>query len=182
MDSGSFVPGVSTDGSSWDGVWQNAYEQYYIFWIRQARRVSPSYEAAEDVLHSVLAQILQDRERTFSSPIHLRNYVAKAVLNRSIDVRKRSSGYEKFHEESGHFLVHDAFELRHDVPTMRTMLVRALAALPPHLYAVLKCRYFAGFTFKQAREFLQVPVSTLKSREDAALRRIRKYLERNGCA
>jgi DNA-directed RNA polymerase specialized sigma24 family protein len=41
-------------------------------------------------------------------------------------------------------------------------------------------RFFSGFTLAQVGEFLNMPISTVKSREDAILRKMRKKLHRSG--
>lgn len=55
-----------------------------------------------------------------------------------------------------------------------TALRAVIRDLSQQDYEIIKLRFFVGLTFVEISRMLSVPVSTLKSREDAAIRRIRK--------
>ena len=92
----------------------------------------------------------------------------------------RSIPYEVYDDEAWHAAVHDSVRMRADAVELRKLLVCALVGLPAHLYEIVKYRFFAGFTFRQMGEVLGLPVSTMKSREDAAIKRVRSFLLKNG--
>ena len=62
----------------------------------------------------------------------------------------------------------------------REALLSVLQGLSEQDYQIVKLRFFSGFTFIEISEMLGAPVSTLKSREDAALRRIRRLFADRG--
>jgi len=45
-------------------------------------------------------------------------------------------------------------------------------------FEIIKLRFYSGLTFSEISELLGRPISTLKSREDSALRKIRKELRK----
>ncbi len=60
----------------------------------------------------------------------------------------------------------------------RAALRAVINGLSRQDYEIIKLRFFSGLTFIEISRMLQKPVSTLKSREDAALRRIRKDMQK----
>jgi RNA polymerase sigma factor (sigma-70 family) len=67
-----------------------------------------------------------------------------------------------------------------DERKLRESLCLAMGSLTRKDFNILKMRFFSGFTLAQVGEFLDMPISTVKSREDAILRKIRKKLHRSG--
>ena len=134
------------------------------------------------MLHAVLTAILSDPARTFETLEHIRNYVARAVLNRAIEFKKyRARNGGRFFEE----INEDTLAVEEPIPwteseELRTVLRKAIAQLPAAQFEIIKLRFFSGLTFREISELVGVPLSTLKSREEGAIRRIRKILRLNG--
>ncbi len=168
------------DPHDWSGMWQHAYQRYYRFWIAQARSTQVSVAEAEDILHAVLACVMEDSGRMFESMDHIRNYVARAVINRAIERRKHDARMEEWDDDSEHFGVMDEEFRRQERDELRLALREGMKDLTPALSQVVKLRFFSGLTFKEMTTLLGISKSTLKSREDAALKRIRKSLRKNG--
>jgi RNA polymerase sigma-70 factor (ECF subfamily) len=163
-----------------DAAWVLAYRKYIRFWINLARTASLSEDDAKDVVHGVIASILAGKSKRFESMEHVRNYVAKAVLNRSIQAKARNDRRITWDE---------TMEVRFptgwggdetEQRSQREAFMEAMKRLSENDFEIIKLRFFSGLTFAQISKILGVPISTLKSREDAALRRLRKLLRKKG--
>jgi RNA polymerase sigma factor (sigma-70 family) len=160
-------------------VWKNAYRKYQRFWLNLAKNQRVSEEEAKDILHTILCTILADDERQFTSEEHIRNYVARAILNRAIIARK----------EAGRKLPWtDALERLHPVAddadaeanSLRQAIREGLQGLTGTAFQVIKLRFYAGLTFSEVSQLLNLPMSTVKSREEAAIKKIRASLRKKG--
>ena len=161
-------------------VWQSAYNRYSRFWLNLARSTHVSEDEAKDLLHAVLATILSDPQRKFESLEHIRNYVARAVINRAIEHKKISSRNTEWNETSEIETLVSQEVSGPELKELREILRAGVRHLPFVHFQIIKLRFFAGFTFQEISNMLGLPISTLKSREEAALKRIRKALRRNG--
>jgi RNA polymerase sigma factor (sigma-70 family) len=54
-----------------------------------------------------------------------------------------------------------------------------LRRLPKRDFEILKLRFYCGLRFVEISTMLGIPISTLKSREDAAIRRLRSWFRKN---
>jgi RNA polymerase sigma factor (sigma-70 family) len=157
-----------------------AYERYHAFWINLARSARISTQDAEDILHGVMGSILTRRDVHFESLIHVRNYVARSVLNRAGQAHQRSQRVCEFDESVGTDTPGPLDVAGMERKEERDALVSVLQSLSQQDYQIVKLRFFSGLTFIEISEMLGAPVSTLKSREDAALKRIRKHFAERG--
>ncbi len=161
-------------------MWISAYRKYIRFWLTLARSTMVSDEEAEDIVHGVITGILCTKPEAFESLEHIRNYVAKSILNRAIQVKRRSDKHVPWSEilEQEISAVQDGSE---DYQSCDPQGLReVIGALSQKDFEIIKYRFFAGMTFAEIGELLDRPISTLKSREDAALRRIRIRLRKKG--
>jgi DNA-directed RNA polymerase specialized sigma24 family protein len=55
-------------------------------------------EEAEDIVHGVITGIITRRPEAFESLEHIRNYVAKSILNRAIQVKRRADKHVPWSE------------------------------------------------------------------------------------
>jgi RNA polymerase sigma factor (sigma-70 family) len=151
-----------------------AYCRYKTFWINLARTSLLSAEDGEDLVHGILGSILGREDLSFESLDHVRNYVARAVLNRAIQIKQRGGRMSEFDEET--VVDNTAFTQQAILEQQEeSMALRAVIRdLSQQDYEIIKLRFFVGLTFVEISRMLSVPVSTLKSREDAAIRRIRR--------
>ncbi len=160
--------------------WIDAYRKYLGFWISLARSSSLSAEDAKDIVHAVIESALsQDRGR-FESLEHIRNYVARGVVNRVILFHQRGFRTTEFTERIDIQMAERVAEPNYDEQLVRSVLREALRALPKKDMEILKLRHFAGYTFQQIGELLHLPVSTLKSREDSAIKKLRIWFRKRG--
>jgi RNA polymerase sigma-70 factor, ECF subfamily len=157
--------------------WTEAYARYVRLWTRLARTTMITKEEAEDIVHGVVTSLLAKGDKQFESLEHIRNYVARSVVNRSIQFRQRGMRLVDITESAELMMVKEGRSGVVPEITNRA-LIDAIKKLPKNHSQIIKLRFFAGFTFKEIGEFLDLPISTLKSRELAALRNIRKTLKR----
>jgi RNA polymerase sigma factor (sigma-70 family) len=165
--------------------WEKAYRRYCRFWISLARGNGLSEAQARDAVHAVLLVLLGDPSREFESQEHIRNYVARAVINRAAVERQRPDRAASSAE-----LFDSAMCIRSDSAMLADRrllesegddaLRAALLSLPRKGFEIIKLRFYCGFTFLEMSQMLHMPISTLKSREDAALRKIRRVLRQRG--
>lgn len=156
-------------------LWSEAYARYLRLWINLARTTMITREEAEDIVHGVVSSLLMRSDKQFESIEHIRNYVARSVLNRGIQLRQRGARLVDITETTEIMMFREARSNASSELPDRTLL-NIIKTLPENDFVIIKLRFFAGFTFKEIRELLDLPISTLKSRELAALRRIRKAL------
>jgi RNA polymerase sigma factor (sigma-70 family) len=157
-----------------------AYQRYRSFWINLGRTAKLPTEDAEDILHAIMGSLLGRRDVNFESIAHVRNYVARAMLNRAGQAYQRGQRVCEFDESASGMP-----ELPIDMGGLeqkeeRETLKHILQSLSEQDYQIVKLRFFSGLTFIEISQILGAPVSTLKSREDAALKRIRRSFAERG--
>ena len=169
----STVPEVSE-------LWKTAYRRYYHFWLNLARTTRITEDEAKDVVHTVVLACIRPPAREFESLEHLRNYVAKGVVNRSIHQKKRNDRHHSWDDSVEEALASDVTIPDEATDAVRFLMRQGLARLPRRDVEILKHRFYSGLKFVQISELTGMPISTLKSREDSAIRRLRKWFRKNG--
>lgn len=160
--------------------WEEAYKKYCRFWLALARSATIPDEEAEDIVHGVIASALSQPSKEFQSLEHIRNYVSRGVINRVIQYRQRADRQVRLAEIHEIAAAVKTDEGMHDLDRRREVLRRAILSLPDKNFEVLKYRYYSGLTFKEIGQLLHISISTLKSREDAAIRKIRRLFRKSG--
>ena len=161
-------------------MWSAAYRKYFGLWTNLAKTSGLSEDESKDVVQSIIAGILCEPRREFESMDHVRNYVAKSVFNRVKVVRARNSRKTAWQEDTEIRFAILPDEYAGDAGKLRESLCIAVGSLTRKDFNILKMRFFSGFTLAQVGEFLDMPISTVKSREDSILRKIRRKLRRSG--
>ena len=161
-------------------MWTTAYRKYFGLWTNLARSSGLSEDESKDVVQSIIAGILCEPKKEFESIDHVRNYVAKSVFNRVKVVKARNGRKTPWQEDTEIRFAIPPDDSSGDEAKLRESLCRAVCGLSRKDFHILKMRFFSGFTLAQVGEFLEMPISTVKSREDAILRKIRKKLHRSG--
>ena len=161
-------------------MWAVAYRKYFGLWTNLAKTSGLSEDESKDVVQSIITGILCEPKREFESIDHVRNYVAKSVFNRVKVVRARNGKKSAWHEDTEIRFAIAPDEYSGDEVKLRKSLCAAVRSLSRKDFNILKMRFFSGFTLAQVGELLDMPISTVKSREDAILRKIRKKLQRGG--
>jgi RNA polymerase sigma factor (sigma-70 family) len=160
--------------------WVQAYRKYLRFWTNLARSAYLGEDEAKDLVQTVVAATLAQPNRTFESLEHIRNYVARGVLNRATQVRQRSDRYTRMTEQIEIDLATIPEEPDRDEAMVRAVLLEAIRQLARKDSEILKLRFYSGLTFQEISQMLNMPVSTLKSREEAALKKVRAWFRKKG--
>jgi RNA polymerase sigma-70 factor (ECF subfamily) len=140
--------------------------------------LSLSEDDAQDVVHAVIASALTLDRGRFESDEHIRNYVARGVLNRSFQLHQRGGRCTEFTERVDSMYAGRVEEPNNDEQLLRSVLGMGLRALPKKDFEILKLRYYGGFTFQEISALLHLPVSTLKSREDSATKKLQRWFRK----
>jgi RNA polymerase sigma factor (sigma-70 family) len=161
-----------------DALWGIAYKRYYRLWMNLARSSRLSEDDAKDVVHTVLTGILTDGTHEFESFEHLRNYVCRAVLNRVIlyhQQQVRKTPLPDLPDPSAYDPLNSTTLSAFSGGKVIEELIRSLKK--KH-FEIIKYRFYSGLTFSEISLLMGKPISTLKSREEAAMRAIRKELRK----
>ncbi len=161
-------------------MWTVAYRKYFGLWTNLAKTSGLTDDESKDVVQSIITGILCEPKREFESLDHVRNYVAKSVFNRVKVVRARNGKKTPWHEDTEIRFAILPEEYSGDEVKLRESLCAVVSGLSRKDFNILKMRFFSGFTLAQVGEFLDMPISTVKSREDAILRKMRKKLRHRG--
>ena len=161
-------------------MWNAAYRKYFGLWTNLARSSGLSEDESKDVVQSIIAGILCEPKKAFESVDHVRNYVAKSVFNRVKVVKARNGKKTGWMEDTEIRFAVLPDDHCGDDQKLRNSLCNAVRRLTRKDFNILKMRFFSGFTLAQVGEIMGMPISTVKSREDAILRKIRNNLHRSG--
>lgn len=162
------------------GIWALAYQKYFRMWLNLAKSARISEDEAFDIVHSIIATAFGDTSKEFHSLEHIRNYVSRAVLNRAIQASQNNDRWEGWSEnvEQAFLIAEDCTEL--DDTLFAQALKEAVGRLPRVDFEIIKLRFYSGLSFQEISDLLHMSISTLKSREDAAVKRIGKWLRKKG--
>lgn len=136
---------------------------------------------AEDVCHDVFVTVFR---QDWKSVEQLRAWIMRITMNHCLNlIKKKKRQREKqnqiqcLHEQTLNF-----------VKSVDTIVVERAATeeweeflkqLPDKLLAVITLRYIGELSVKEIAETLNIPVGTVKSRNNKALKILRKKLENN---
>jgi RNA polymerase sigma factor (sigma-70 family) len=176
------LPNVETPFPQLQGsaLWDTAFTKYYRLWLNLARSAEVSDDEAKDIVHGVLAGILSNPSCQFASLEHARNYVAKGVLNRVKGLKIRNFRRVRIAEVPEARYAVDPDDSSTEDQQRRCALRKAVGALNRRDFTILKLRFYSGFTLAQASEIMDIPLSTIASREGVILGRIRARLLKGG--
>jgi RNA polymerase sigma factor (sigma-70 family) len=170
------IPNLSISSLSW----ADAYQKYFRFWINLACTSGITREDAKDIVHSVVSSAMMNATCDFQSLEHIRNYVAKGVVNRAIQAKQRADRHSPITEATEVKFAVAADETSLDIHRQRALLKEGIRMLPYRDFEILKLRFYSGLTFGEISALLNLPVSTLKSREEAALKKLRRLFRKSG--
>lgn len=170
-------------------AWGSLFARYRSLALRLAQGIVPRADLAEDVVQDA-ARALVERAAAgqvrFESEEHARNYFLRAVHNRALDVLRAAEGGRtqplegaQGGEPSGRDPLLAAEE--REARSFQTERVRrALDSLRPAERELVLQRYLEGLAFREIAARTGESISTLHSRVEAALERIRRTLGKEG--
>jgi len=162
-------------------------QSHYPALIRFIRRKWRGEDSAEDLLNDVVERIFRRPELKIPMDVFTA-YLYRAVSNRIIDLlRKKPKPRESLDKrlgESGLTLTDLIEDFRFDpehqlfVKELKEQLKRALVDLKEEERAVVVETEIHGIPFRQLAEQWDIPVGTLLSRKQRALKKMKKFIEK----
>lgn len=161
------------------------FERYKTFVYRTAYLMTGRASDAEDVLQKVFAQVFRALDSYNPERGSFGAWVHRVTVNQCLSLRRRRCRH--FHEFST--LASSPSEPRPgvgdcDESAAETGSVadqdgvrHALEQISPKLRAVVILRYYWEFSYAEIANMLDVPLGTVKSRLNLAMRQLRKELE-----
>lgn len=136
---------------------------------------------AEDICHDVFVTVFR---QDWQSVEHLRAWIMRIAMNHCLNLLKKNQTQQKKQHQIK-LLQEQTLAMVKPVDTV--VLEKAateqweelLKQLPDKLMAVITLRYIGELSVKEIAETLNIPVGTVKSRTNKALKLMRKKLERN---
>ena len=134
---------------------------------------------AEDICHDVFVTVFR---QDWQSVEHLRAWIMRITMNHCLNLLKKNKTQQK-RQNQIESLQKQAISMVKSVDTI--VLEKAvmeeweelLKQLPDKLLAVITLRYIGELSVKEIAETLNIPVGTVKSRTNKALKLMRKKLE-----
>lgn len=173
-------------GGPGDGeAWGSLFARYGQLALRLARGIVPHGDQAEDVVQEAARAVLERSASgavRFETAEHARNYFLRAVHSRALDA-VRTTGRERVTTSEGaedrepaSSEVPPAFE-EHEARSHRTeRLWRALENLRPAEREAVRMRYLEGLAYREIADRTGASISTLHTRVEAGLEKLRKRL------
>jgi RNA polymerase sigma-70 factor (ECF subfamily) len=129
-----------------------------------------------DLLQELFVKLARDPE-LLAVVQDERAFLIRLAHNAAIDLMRRRGTRDKTREQFAAEAVSPfAPDTNPDEQTFRAALAGALAELPPEQHAVVHLKLWAGLTFEQIAEALDVPPNTAASRDRYGLDKLRARL------
>ena len=170
------------------------FSRYRAVSLRFLRGWIPRHDVAEDVFQESARALLERLERgavAFQSPAHIRNYFFRIMKNLAVNVL-RDAGARRARRLDTALGVADGTQdplekaLRNERSLAQAGRVRAVGeaieALEPAEREALGLRYREALHYREMAERTGAAVSTLQSRVESALEKIRKSIGKKGTA
>jgi RNA polymerase sigma factor (sigma-70 family) len=149
-----------------------------------AFRVTGQQVLAQDVVHDAFMALWRAPEAYDPARGAFRTFFLSLVHHRAVDTVRREERLRRRQDRAANLeplAVEDTAEGvidTADIQVRRREVRAALETLPPEQRQVLELAYFAGMTQVQIADRIQVPIGTVKTRTLAAMRKLRRVLER----
>ncbi len=157
------------------------YDQFGSFVYGLAARVLGDRSAAEDVTQEVFVTLWERPELFDAERGRLRTLLGTLAHRRAVDHVRREEARRRRHQREDGFArsVPDVDEMA--MALVNAERVRAAVdALPREQRDAIQLAYFAGKTYREVAEILDIPEGTAKSRMRLGLARIAQALEAHG--
>jgi RNA polymerase sigma-70 factor (ECF subfamily) len=164
---------IALVGQSDRAAFRELYDRHSPSLLAALRRLCPGTDS-EDLLQEVFLAVWRRSSLYRPERGEPSTWLFAILRNKVIDHRRRLAArprYEVLDVERSQAPAPPA-----DPGDRRLVLEQALVTLRPDERRALEMTYFAGLTYEEAAETLEVPLGTLKSRISAGLRRLRDEL------
>lgn len=142
---------------------------------RIACRITGDHAAAEDARQAVFLRLLE-RPRSIRHADRLGRWLRRSVVNEAINiVRKKRRMHPGGYRLERAVDSADPLQAREQSEQLR----EAMEKLDPGDRALLSLRFDEGLTMREISTVVRRPISTVKTRVDRAVGRLRSHLKRN---
>jgi RNA polymerase sigma-70 factor (ECF subfamily) len=166
------------------GAFDDLYRRYSASAYGLAYRITGQQVLAQDVVHDAFMALWRAPEAFDPARGAFRTFFLSLVHHRAVDTVRREERIRARQERASNLepvAVEDPAEGVTDAADLaeRRIEVRAaLDTLPPEQRQVLEMAYYGGKTQVQIAEEIAIPVGTVKTRTLAAMRKLRRALDR----
>jgi len=167
------------------GSFDELYRRYSSSAYGLAYRITGQQVLAQDVVHDAFMALWRAPEAYDPARGAFRTFFLSLVHHRAVDTVRREERIRARQERASNLepaAVEDPAEGVTDAADLadRRIEVRAaLETLPPEQRQVLEMAYFGGRTQAQIAEEIAIPIGTVKTRTLAAMRKLRRTLDRH---
>jgi RNA polymerase sigma-70 factor (ECF subfamily) len=160
------------------------YRRYAAPAFGLAFRVTGQQILAQDVVHDAFMALWRTPEAYDPARGAFRTFFLSLVHHRAVDTVRREERLRRRQDRAANLeplAVEDTAEGvidAADIEDRRREVRAALETLPPEQRQVLELAYFGGMTQVQIADRVQVPIGTVKTRTLAAMRKLRRVLNR----
>lgn len=166
------------------GAFDDLYRRYSASAYGLAYRITGQQVLAQDVVHDAFMALWRAPEAFDPARGAFRTFFLSLVHHRAVDTVRREERIRARQERASNLeplAVEDPAEGVTDAADLadRRIEVRAaLETLPPEQRQVLEMAYYGGRTQVQIAEEIDIPIGTVKTRTLAAMRKLRRALDR----
>jgi RNA polymerase sigma-70 factor (ECF subfamily) len=144
-----------------------------------AYRILSDHGAAEDAVQEAFLDLWQHTDRLSPDRGSLLSLLLTMVHHKAIDRLRKTRGQTNIHTTIDISLIQEIDSEARDVADTaldRSLVEKALAALPLEQSQAIELAYFRGYTQVEIASIMNVPLGTVKSRLRLALERLRLIL------
>ena len=149
-----------------------------------AYRLTAQQILAQDVVHEAFMALWRAPEAFDPARGAFRSFFLSLVHHRAVDTVRREKRLRKRQDRAANLepvvdedVAEDVVDAA-DIADRRLEVRSALETLPPEQRQVLEMAYFRGMTQVQIAEEIRIPIGTVKTRTLAAMRKMRRALQR----
>ena len=148
------------------------YDQYGGNLYGYLLQMLKSEEEAQDVLQNSFVKIWNNAEKFDSSKAKLFTWLLSICRNTAIDrIRSKNKRQEnEIQRQKSDVYTNNWVYINEDAVDLR----EKVEELEPQYKAVIEALFFGGMTQKEASEYLDIPLGTVKTRLKIALRKLQK--------
>jgi RNA polymerase sigma factor (sigma-70 family) len=167
------------------GAFDDLYRRYSASAYGLAYRITGQQVLAQDVVHDAFMALWRAPEAFDPARGAFRTFFLSLVHHRAVDTVRREERIRARQERASNLeplAVEDPAEGVTDAADLadRRIEVRAaLETLPPEQRQVLEMAYYGGKTQVQIAQEIDIPIGTVKTRTLAAMRKLRRALDRS---
>jgi RNA polymerase sigma-70 factor, ECF subfamily len=160
------------------------YRRYGASSYGLALRITAQEALAQEVVQDAFLALWRAPEAFDPARGAFRSFFLSLVHHRAVDAVRREERLRKRTERASNLEPVHGEDVAEDVVEVAYLGVRrkevreALEVLPPEQRQVIELAYFGGLTQTRIADQLGIPVGTVKTRTLAAMRKLRRALER----